>query len=143
MILVTLTPSFTLGLAFSHPKRLEALPNLIKDERGIYKKEVRHVRHSVCQILHVKDETLRLDEHAILAQATVRCHPKDNFSKEEGRKRSLKEALKVVHPPLNVGERFKVWSAYLNRPRPKSVPPPPPRATVDLAPASHLTDGGV
>lgn len=123
MILVKLSNTLTLGLAFTHPWRREATGVLIKDENtGLAVQDTRLIRHSRCEILEVKpgEEKMRTDELSILASATVRCHPKDNFCKETGRKMALKAAIKVLHPPLKQDERAWIWDCYLNRPRPKS-----------------------
>ncbi len=126
MILVKLTNTLTIGLAFSHPWKNEATGVLVKDERtGLWVQDVIKVRHTRCEILEVQgDPPYILSSLPILAVATTRCDPRDNFCKETGRKISLRQAIKVLHPPLSKEDREWVWGEYLDRPRPKSTPPP-------------------
>lgn len=124
MIVVKL-PSFTIGLAFSHPVRHENTGKLILDaEKGIYVQEMAPVRGTRCEVLEVEEGSENASPRTlpIIAVGTVRCDPRDNFIKETGRKKALKQALRVVHPLLTREERAIVWGTYLGRPRPVSTP---------------------
>lgn len=124
MILVNFdNKKLLVGLAFSHPSRLEATGVVYKDaETGRLVQETIKVRQTRCEILEIKEGEERVTDHGILAVATVRCDPRDNFCKETGRKLALKQAIHVLHPPLSKEDREWMWDRYLNRPRPKSVP---------------------
>lgn len=62
-------------------------------------------RHTVCELLTVDEGNLKP-----FATGVAHCHPKDNFSKAVGRKRSLKRALE--NAGLDKSERTQAWNAY-------------------------------
>lgn len=53
------------------------------------------------------------DLHLPIVETTALCSKKDVFSKEKGRKISLKRALEKLH--LTKQERIKIWKDYFNR----------------------------
>lgn len=62
-------------------------------------------RHTVCELLTLEGDTLKP-----FATGIAQCHPKDNFCKAVGRKRSLKRALENAGFDKSV--RTQVWNAY-------------------------------
>jgi len=67
-------------------------------------------RKTVCDIFDVYDK-------AVVSTGVARCNKEDNFSKEEGRKISLRKALECM--PYSV--RTMAWKAYFDRNRKPSV----------------------
>ena len=63
-------------------------------------------RKTVCDILDV-------DDSIVVSTGVARCNKEDNFSKEEGRKISLRKALECMPFPI----RTMAWKAYFNRNR--------------------------
>lgn len=66
-------------------------------------------RKTVCDIIDVYD-------NAVVSTGVARCNKEDNFSKEEGRKISLRKALECMPFPI----RTMAWKAYFNRNRKQS-----------------------
>lgn len=104
----------TLGVTFQR----EFIPALIRETlKGRMSEDAPQVRATYCELHRLDDNG---QSEAIVARSRARCARQDNFSFEAGRKLSLARALKQYG--LTRDERSRVWSIYLDRPRPVSRP---------------------
>ena len=74
-------------------------------------------RAVICELVNV-DASSGKPTTTVFATGESICHPRDNFSKDTGRRKALAKAIQNGIPRLGGVEfRKAIWDAYLNRPR--------------------------
>lgn len=66
-------------------------------------------RATVCQIVNVDSD----GNTSVVSESASMCNPRDNFSKEFGRKLALTKALRKSN--YNKSERALIWQSYFSR----------------------------
>lgn len=99
----------TLGISFSHLKRVSTLAPLLTATGGTFSPAKAIIRSVECSVFDV----LGVDETKLISKSTVTCYYKDRFTREMGRKQALRRAL--FYTNLTKAERSLVWEGYHRR----------------------------